>query len=636
MRKKSFALIGYGIFIITFLVLCIFMNVRIDALITSDDASELILANLLSENGGILSSDWFYSSELRVLNSQIIWSLLFHITQNWHVVRMSGNIILYFILLMSLFFFCRKASLNKWYPYIAALFLLPFSSSYFEFVLKGVYYIPHIIISLLLFGLMFQFAESSKEKKIIFLTLGIFLSIAAGMGGLRQFLIFYLPMLCAVLIYGGMNKKSGISEAKNWLIYIILTGLNAGIGYWINSTVFSRSYYFESHSDIIYIPISIEKIMNVINGWLFVLGYKQGGNIFSADFLANATCGLIVLMMLYSVIHVLRNHKDYNAKEQMVAFFYLSAFVIYILMYSMTSMSYMDRYNIPIIVFGFPLIFICFGKQKEQKWKQLALAGMLLFTAGCGMIVYKDWGTVDNNAARRNVVETLVAKDYCEGYATFWNANVMTELSDGKIQVWTWLDIQDDIEDVDDIYPWLQKRSHADIHPSGKVFILLSTSEDEKFTFKSVLNKDDVIYRTADYVVYGFSSYGNMIKRLSDFSYTFDSNLYLEGGEDIDGTRILHPNGLSYGPYKRVYAGAYEVVIQGEQLEAAEYECLYRNGCETLSIYDILQEKENIRFCFTAEENIQDLEIRVKNNSSQDIKISKITVQKRESEYVPD
>ena len=630
MKKKVLAIVEYGVLVLAFLVLCIFMNARMDALITSDDSSELILANLLSEEGGIFSSNWFYSSELRVLNSQIIWSLLLRISQNWHFVRMAGNIILYLTFLLSLYYFCRKAGLHRWYAYIGTIFLLPFSTSYFEFVLKGVYYIPHIVISLLLFGLMFQFAECSKERKIIFLTLGIFLSILAGMGGLRQFLIFYMPILCALLLFGWSNKKYGTQEMKNWLFYMILTSFSAGVGYWINSSILSKAYYFENHSDMVYIPISIEKIMNVINGWLFVLGYKQGGNIFSADLLVNAVCGCVVLLMLYSVIMILRNKEKYSAKEQVVTYFFLSAFVLYILMYSMTSMSYMDRYNIPIIVFGFPVIFICFGKQEKKHTGQIVLTAMLFMIMGSSLIMYKDWSRVDNNAVRRQVVDTLVSQDYCEGYATFWNANVLTELSDGKIEVWTWLDIQDDIENVDDIYPWLQDRRHADSHPEGKVFILLSSGEDERFTFKDVLDRQDVLYRTEDYVIYGFASYEDMLKQLSDFTYTFSNNIYLQGGEDVEGTRILHTGGVSYGPYKRLYAGVYKVTIQGEDLENAEYECVYRSGCETAAIYDNVVEKDEIRFWFAIEDNVPDLEIRIRNNSKKDIKINKIIVEKME------
>ncbi|MGN0167131.1 MAG: hypothetical protein ACI4AB_03745, partial [Acetatifactor sp.] len=408
---------------------------------------------------------------------------------------------------------------SRWYACIGILLLLPFSSSYFEFVLKGVYYIPHIVISLLLFGLLFEFEESSRDKKIIFLTLGIFLSIFAGMGGLRQFLIFYMPILCAILLYGFLNKNVGFSNWGGKLLYAVVTSLGACVGYFINSKIFSRIYYFENHSDMVYLPVSMEKIMNVVNGWLYALGYKQGGNIFSTDLAVNATCGFIIILMLYSVIHIMRHREKYNAKEQIVTYFYLSAFVIYILMYSMTSMSYMDRYNIPIIIFGFPVIFICFGKREEEKTNTgyWLITAMLLLSMGCGAVMYRDWATVDKNAARYEIAETLVEQDYCEGYATFWNANVLTELSDGKIEVWTWLDIQDDIEDVDDIYPWLQKRSHAASHPEGKVFILLSVGEDDRFCFVDGLDKQDVIYQSEDYVAYGFASYEDMLSRLSGF-----------------------------------------------------------------------------------------------------------------------
>ena len=56
-----------------------------------DDSAEMILANLLAREGGILSRNWFYSTEIRVLNNQIVMSLLFRVFKNWLVVRTLGT-----------------------------------------------------------------------------------------------------------------------------------------------------------------------------------------------------------------------------------------------------------------------------------------------------------------------------------------------------------------------------------------------------------------------------------------------------------------------------------------------------------------------------------------------------------------
>ena len=48
---------------------CCWAPNRLDA----DMASEQLLANLLEQEGGVMSTNWYYSTELRVLNTQLVW-----------------------------------------------------------------------------------------------------------------------------------------------------------------------------------------------------------------------------------------------------------------------------------------------------------------------------------------------------------------------------------------------------------------------------------------------------------------------------------------------------------------------------------------------------------------------------------
>ena len=45
--------------------------------IDADNSSEMVLAKLLAEEKTFLSTNWFYSTELRVLNTQLVLSMLF-------------------------------------------------------------------------------------------------------------------------------------------------------------------------------------------------------------------------------------------------------------------------------------------------------------------------------------------------------------------------------------------------------------------------------------------------------------------------------------------------------------------------------------------------------------------------------
>ena len=45
------------------------------SLLDSDMASEMVLADLLNREGGVLSQNWYYSTELRVFCQQLLFKL---------------------------------------------------------------------------------------------------------------------------------------------------------------------------------------------------------------------------------------------------------------------------------------------------------------------------------------------------------------------------------------------------------------------------------------------------------------------------------------------------------------------------------------------------------------------------------
>ena len=61
---------------VIFLILCLagtvyFVRARFYNTFSSDEASEMVLGNLLASEGKLISKNWYYSTELRVLNTNI-------------------------------------------------------------------------------------------------------------------------------------------------------------------------------------------------------------------------------------------------------------------------------------------------------------------------------------------------------------------------------------------------------------------------------------------------------------------------------------------------------------------------------------------------------------------------------------
>ena len=138
------------------------------------------------------------------------------------------------------------------------------------------------------------------------------------------------------------------------------------------------------------------------------------------------------------------------------------------------------------------------------------MQGMLFSLMILGAFLKKKGIITDEG--KRVIADKMVAEGYENGYATFWNGNVMTELSGGKIQMWVWRDATLDQHgpDVDEIYPWLQLTSHDTERPTGKVFVLFSREEFGNNPWKQNLQPENVIYESEEYVVMGYPDYDTM------------------------------------------------------------------------------------------------------------------------------
>ena len=85
----------------------VYLRTHLAAYITSDDSAEMILARQLVDEGGILSRNWYYSTELRVLNLQLVYMPFFLIFKSWSAVRLAATVVWWVILLLNAFSSCQ-------------------------------------------------------------------------------------------------------------------------------------------------------------------------------------------------------------------------------------------------------------------------------------------------------------------------------------------------------------------------------------------------------------------------------------------------------------------------------------------------------------------------------------------------
>ena len=526
MKKKTLKKLSYTIalflLISAVLYLIFFMHVRLDRLLNADDSSELVLSRLLSENKEVLSGDWYYSTEIRLLNTQLVYTPFFWIFKSWHMVRICSLAVMCCILIAGARYFCRNTSIKEYSLIVALLLVLPVSYDYMRFVLKGAYYVPHIAINLFELGMLFKYLNAGKRKRRSFiLCASVILSLLAGAGGARQILMLYLPLLFGVMmsifviLYNKRYADAVEPFIRDLTGFTLASFAGAAAGFVINSKVLPKFFTFKKWNSIGFIDLSADNLFAVLNGYWAEMGYRKGPAGLST-LLTNGIAIVLFTLALWSMVYGIRHYSEVSREYHVLSVFYASFLVIFTALYVWTDMLYRDRYNIPTHLFGFILILFWF-KESRPRFKirsilLLLYIGALLINS---VLAYRYFWKVDNTSEYREIVAYLTGEGYDFGYGTFWNSNILTELSDGQLKMHIWVDGDDTgalekLTNVDYARGWLQAKENDTLIPEGKVFVIFSAAEPEHLVWKDNIEKLTPIYKTSDYIVFGFRDHAEM------------------------------------------------------------------------------------------------------------------------------
>ena len=96
----------------------------------------------------------------------------------------------------------------------------------------------------------------------------------------------------------------------------------------------------------------------------------------------------------------------------------------------------------------------------------------------------------------------LEEKGYTFGYASYWNGNIITELTDGAVEI-------ANIREIDrmDMFTWSSPVVYyQEGYHNGKTFILLTAEEAAEYARLPVIAAGEVVYEQQDYVVLHYDS----------------------------------------------------------------------------------------------------------------------------------
>ena len=487
-------------------------------LIDSDMSGEMILANVLNEEGAfILSKNWFYSTELRVISNQLIYRLGLALFDNWHLARTFSMGLLLLILLGSYFFMTKNVGLNNLGIWGAILMISPLSRIYSWLIVIGNFYIMNLSVGFVCLGLMFILHRSTNYvKQILYTAILICLAFISGLGGIRMTVIFFMPLAATLLILTFVDLLKIKQEDLKWGIFKKPLYILAGaavlafifnlIGYYINSNVLYNIFTFQSYNTINLGYINISTLLARFGGLMEIYGYQHDVPLFSPQGIHSFIAILFFMVTVLSFVIMMKLWRRLSETKQILFFFSTILLLSNMLINYITAQDLVN-YLVPAFVYCLVVICMVFCEVMHCNVviKAMTIAIALVFVASFYYEPYIQYRSINGSYEKYQVAQWLTDNGYKNGFATFWNSNIMTEHSNGQLEMYT-------IYDNVDVYRlekfnyrrWLQKKSHVDNPPKGAVFVLIS---DQEYAEQPAFASDEyLVYSDYGYYVFAYDN----------------------------------------------------------------------------------------------------------------------------------
>ena len=489
---------------ITMLVLCLHGRNYID----SDIAGDMMLADLLNQEGGLMAPDWWYSSELRVVYLQLLYRLaLLIFPHDWYAAQMLGQAGWLLLLILSYLYVAHGLKLKNCGVWGAAALACPFGTWYLWYGPFAGAYLPHMILILLSFGAMLHLMHPANRWSCVLqwiLLLGS--ALASGLNGIKGIMGFYLPMAAAMavaVILRWYEEPQRLPLKSLWLFMLsgIATAV-AGAAYIVYSKVLANAYSFEDYNGRVWSDFDLSALFSQWGEFLSLFGYptksalKSAPQIFSVEGLLGAFGVVTAGAIVFSLIRLLWRWQKIDPQQRIIPLLFASICLVDGMIFACTEdIAPIDaRYWLTVVPFAF-LVLQLEGETERFSPEFMRRAAAMAF---CVCITATSISSVRlffENGLRVNphlatVCDWLVDQGYTQGYATFWNGNVLTEWSSGELEMWVVSDLN-----TLDLSQGLQKMAHQET-PQGEVF-LVTTREELKNSGLSAMESvadDNIVY----------------------------------------------------------------------------------------------------------------------------------------------
>lgn len=252
----------------------------------------------------------------------------------------------------------------------------------------------------------------------------LLLPISAALGTLFLFKLFSAP------------------ETVKLRSYVVVFGvflISLVVGQFLFHVLISKASYTPLSPKYVDLDTAYRNFQLLIHSLIILFGAapKPGDGIYSIESaLIIAKFGLMVSAFLSPFVLATRWTKLKSDFIRLLIIIFLTSVLLRIYVYIFADISLnatnTNRYFIPDALLGLTIALLYIGQHWPRKLVNPVLLGLAALVVGSSSFVQS---APNRDTGYRNLVETLEANDLHLGYGTFWDSNVLTALSDGKVQV---------------------------------------------------------------------------------------------------------------------------------------------------------------------------------------------------------
>lgn len=489
----------------------------------ADCTDTILWAQASYDSGSLFNPDFGYAAMLPFGGTMLMIPFIgiFGVSMTTHHI---GMVLFTLLLFASVLFLCK--SLKFSFP-LSLTALGTFASVlcasaklreiFYEHV---IYYSICVFIICILVALFVKFKESLEKNQITKLIIITFATViftaCASLDGMQVIATGIVPVLMAAVIEVFFNKEKLLSKSSKSSVYFcVISGFSVIIGLFLLSVLDNgvTAGYAGAYSSYSNMNEWLTNLFKFPEHWFSIFGVDAhyGMSLFSIESIVNMVriATAVIIAVVPFIALVFYKKFDFGSKILILTHFSMTAVIMFGYIFGILSAA--NWRLSPIICTGLLVCFAAFRCAKDYIVpKRIAAAVMCMLVLMSG-ISFKTIAEMDKNGIENNekyaTIQFLKENGLNYGYATFWNSQVITVLSDSQVRAAN-IDVNEN-----GIAPcpyqanlnWFKPQEGVD-----KYFVLLSDSEVE--TLKST---DDWAYFespdteklvTDYYIIYVFSS----------------------------------------------------------------------------------------------------------------------------------